>query len=61
MGVVQTRESAILTGGFDKPYWKCDQPWIYYYNRYRAQKLVLELTCRKDVGCKWKKLNWTLK
>ena len=61
MGVVQTRESFFVTGGFDKPYWKSDMPWIYFYNRSRAQKSIFEFKCAKDVGCKWTKLKGTLK
>jgi len=55
MGVVQTETGVIVTGGLDKPHWKLDgsgREWIYYYNRYRARRSVLQLEC-DDVGCEW--------
>ena len=63
MGVVATGESAVVTGGFDKPHWDLDSeenPWIYFYNRYRVQDSVHELKCREGLGCYWHNLDWAL-
>ena len=63
MASIPTETSAILTGGFDKPYWGLDKeesPWIHFYNKYRAQSSIHELKCKRRLGCNWTNWDWSL-